>query len=338
MQKSRGSAILIAVFLIAAVGSVAFGIGRLFMMESAIANLYESSTVAYYAAESGIEEGFLRYRYDKNTIVPVKNGLNYVVSKNNLEDSTQTDQTQVQFNSFNPVANLRYYFLSMDYKQPFYGADMDGDDSVGPSDVSSASYPLEYSVVRDEAIKIDVTDVKSNDFKFITTLYPPSHTSVFFEAKLIGDTPLGLKELKIALAPDSIASDTGRFPSGSVLALSPATGFIETYYLDNLITKIRNTTSMSGFSPIFDSSPDKKVELYLKPICQVDDTTLYSPDGCKVNIGLALYNSIDVISGPYSTVKSIGMYGGVTRTLEAKIDRQAGTVYDLFDYVLYKKP
>jgi hypothetical protein len=35
-------------------------------------------------------------------------------------------------------------------------------------------------------------------------------------------------------------------------------------------------------------------------------------------------------------VESTGYYGGVSRKLEATIDRQSGTLYDLFDYVIYK--
>ena len=64
-MKKRGSALIIALLIMATVGGVTFGIGRLFFLDRSITALYENSTIAYYAAESGLEEGMLRYRYKK---------------------------------------------------------------------------------------------------------------------------------------------------------------------------------------------------------------------------------------------------------------------------------
>jgi hypothetical protein len=42
------------------------------------------------------------------------------------------------------------------------------------------------------------------------------------------------------------------------------------------------------------------------------------------------------VAGPFTTITSTGYYGGVTRKLVANVDRQSGTLYDLFDYVINK--
>ena len=83
------------------------------------------------------------------------------------------------------------------------------------------------------------------------------------------------------------------------------------------MTKIRNSRDTYA---VFTSG---KVELSLKSI------------GCDAYFGIKPVNSTKQVVQPYSTIKSTGYYGGVTRTLEARIDRQAGTLYDLFDFVIY---
>lgn len=333
MQKSRGSAILIAVFLIAAVGSVAFGIGRLFMMESTIANVYESSTVAYYAAESGIEEGYLRYRYDKNTVVP--NSTTTIMSRNGLDDMIQANFSQINYDNFNPVANLRYYFLTMGYKQKYYGVDLNGDTTLDINEVADPDYEnhKEAVIPYDESIKIDVTDITPNvsvggitggDAQFLFKVMLPTATycqpgydarNSFIEAKVTGISGGKLIEQKVALTP-YISTLSGvsylKFNNSGVGTISSKSG---------ILGAIRSTTTAANF----DSNNDH-IELYLKPV------------GCSIAFGIIPASYSAMIAGPYSMVKSIGMYGGITRTLEAKIDRQAGTVYDLFDYVLYKKP
>jgi hypothetical protein len=42
------------------------------------------------------------------------------------------------------------------------------------------------------------------------------------------------------------------------------------------------------------------------------------------------------VAGPTTTVKSLGYFASVTNQLTAEIDRQTGTVLDLFNYVIYK--
>lgn len=332
-MKKRGSAILIAVFLVAAVGSVAFGIGRMFLAESNLANIYESSTVAYYAAESGIEEGFLRYRYKKNTELPLLTGEydSSKVSTNNLDSVTQGNDTLTHF--YGTVSdNIRYYTLSMNYKVNYYGQDTNvPTNGFNETDLQDQGivYPKEYRVTKDEAIKIDLSDTATGgkDVDFYTRFttddgFTFEKGTDFIEAKLTGETPFGMKELKVALTPATTLPST-LFPAGSYIQLSDPDGD-GNYKLTNLVSIIRSTTSLKDVSPIFNSGTT--VELYLKPI------------GCSIRVGLVPGNTpSDKIAGPFSTVKSTGYYGGVTRTLEAKIDRQAGTVYDLFDFVLYKK-
>ena len=59
-------------------------------------------------------------------------------------------------------------------------------------------------------------------------------------------------------------------------------------------------------------------------------------DACKSDPA-SCTNKSTVVAGPYTTVQSTGYFGSVVKKLSADIDRQSGTLYDLFDYVVYKK-
>lgn len=331
---------MIAIFLLAAIGSVAFGIGRLFLMEANLAGLYENSTIAYYAAESGIEEGMLRYRYDKNQQLPLTLPMSdniFNPGRINVNNLDWTDPSSAMWNdvaAFQPTNLTQHiYGLQMHYKGTMYGYDANNSGTLQSSDLADSRYELQkdYLLTRDSSIKLDVTNLATvagtsdGDVRlFVRPLGGSCATGYsltggdkpFMEAKVSGTIKVGpndeVIEQKVKLIYESLAGlaahtikPTG-IPSG-----------VPRY--DNLLTAIRNTTT----SPIFTSG---KVELFLKPI------------GCDVVFGLAPMQANITIPQPYTTVKSTGYYGGVTRTLEAKIDRQAGTLYDLFDFVMYDRP
>lgn len=322
MKKSRGSAIIIAIFLIAAVGSVAFGIARLFALESNIAGIYENSTVAYYAAESGIEEGLLRYRYDKNTQMPT-GGSPPVFDETKMSYGDLT--TLKQSSSSVPNANQYIYGMQMSYLGNYYGADLYGDGQrLNDTSLRDAAYTKkEFMISRDNSIKLDVTNlaeiggVQGGDLVLYVrpagTTGACSTDNAYLEAKVTGKTSRKLEEEKVVLSYKNIV------PDKNYLQATVLPGLPVIYKYDNLLANIRNSTE--GYSKFESGS----IELFLKPI------------SCDVYIGIQPAVNGDKIVQPYSKIKSTGYYGGVTRTLEASIDRQAGTLYDLFDFVLYSR-
>lgn len=324
-MKQRGSAILIAVFLVAAVGSAAFAIGRLFLMDAAISDKYESSVIAYYAAESGIEEGLLRYRYNKNQEVPIDNNMPII----NLTDNTNTSGNPL-FYAFEP--SKRYYVPSVTYLQDYYGEDVNSDNNLNEQDVSDPNYPKEYRVPKDEAIKLDLSKLNVSGGQDITLYVRYMNLDAdtafsfnscgtkcpFMEVALTGKTPTSADVLqsKIALVE---TNHTNSFESDDYIYDTINSGVI-TY--QNLVNRIRTKNSDSIFDTLNDNLNITIRPLYADAIIGIKATG--TTPGTKI------------LPAPYNTIKSTGYYGGVTRTLEAKIDRQAGTVYDLFDFVLYK--
>jgi hypothetical protein len=41
-------------------------------------------------------------------------------------------------------------------------------------------------------------------------------------------------------------------------------------------------------------------------------------------------------TGPTTTINSVGYFAGNSRQITANIDRQSGTIMDIFNYVIYK--
>lgn len=338
-MRRRGSAIVIAFFLMAAIGGVAFGIARLFYLDTSASDIYENSTVAYYAAESGIEEGYLRYRFNRQSEVGEidENGDTLLVNRTNLGSNAQSPvippstSTNVQVFSQLPdvlsTSSLSFYDLRMSYLAKTYGnpsaSTTDSDGALTGADVVSANYGSEYFIKRDESVKIDVTESIKNrgDATFFMRIVPDTFATgfdkskIFVEGRVAGKSGVSEVEHKKIIV-------TNTYPTPSeetTVPLSPGMADGINYYSRNgIIGNIAGSLSSGGF----DTTGSNRVVLYLRPI------------GCSIVIGIVPTNGR--ISSPFTTVRSTGYYGGLSRTLEARIDRQSGTVYDLFDFVTYE--
>lgn len=314
-KKARGSALIIAFLLVAAVGGSALLIGRLFLIDQSLMESYENAAVAYYAAESGLEEAMLRYRYDRNTDLPTNQSL---VLRTNL---TQNDARNVlATDNFNLNSTDKRYDLKMGYRSAFYGNDVNQDRLLSSLDLRDVKYKddKDYVIVRDEAIKLEMKDtlrLNDNDATFYVkplALYSADKQKAFIEAKLTGKRGGKLYEYKKALIFTTVdGRDPTVFPkTEDIFSMRIQDGIYSVNYLKKAI---------AGSDFLFNENED--LTLFLKPV------------NVSVAIGIVPNNSNIVL--PYTTVKSTGYFGNSTRTLSLKIDRQSGTVYDLFDYVIY---
>lgn len=125
MEKCRkGSAILIVMLLITVLTSVALTVGYLAMAEVSMETSSEDGAMAYYAAEAGIEDGLLRYRYDNNVEVGSFDTTAPLVERVNVTDGQRlhnTDSAADKFDDTNPTnppseAMKQFYDLRIYYK------------------------------------------------------------------------------------------------------------------------------------------------------------------------------------------------------------------------------
>jgi|GEM_PF-812903 len=361
MPKARGSAILIAIMLVTAIGTIAFAFGHVLLEESSVANLYENGVGAYYAAESGIEEGFLRYRYNRNEEVPFKDwkladtkvfrsnmGLNSVSSTtsggtvnagiNRLTTAITDDSKQYY--------DLRMGFIGYKDKWPFFGYDSArNDNQLTNDDILFNPSPTEFFYPKDQSLSITFPkefSFRGNDLtlfaKFVgasSTDYPRSDKSII-EAKVIvrlaDGTTNQYKKMITSNLPGTEALLSAGDDSSSI--------YSQTIQLEGCGNSNDNRCiwSVGGLILAVDSNmvvPDGSVvTLSLTPL-YYDAYLELIGDKC-LNNGCSSQLKSMIMPGPYTMISSAGYYGGATRTIEADIDRQSGSLYDLFDYVIYK--
>ncbi|MFA5926791.1 MAG: pilus assembly PilX N-terminal domain-containing protein [Patescibacteria group bacterium] len=328
-MRRRGSALIITIFLLTAIGGTVFGLSRLLFAESTISSIYESGIVAYYSAESGIEESFLRYRYDRDTEVPFDD-LAY--NRNEFTRSNLSDGSQPN------VA------LPLDVSKAYYDLKL-GSRSVAHGNVNKIiSIPFTltaaddknygehrfapYRILKDEAKKFKV-NLSTSDIQFFFRPIASSSDSgttldsrcVLLEMKLTGKQGGNLEEHKLMFYNNSAVCNginSNIDPSSRInYTLHPTNGYAP-------INGIKAKFMLKGMGDML----DPEAELSVKPI-GADIAFAFRDMNNPTGIGLPIY-------GPYTHVESTGYFNGTSRKLTADIDRQSGTLYDLFDYVVYK--
>ncbi len=320
MQKARGSAIVIAMLLVTAVGAVAFTFGKVLNLQISNETLYENGVGAYYSAESGLEEGFLRYRYDQNAQVPAT-----LTAQNWLSQSSQVIRSNLTTPTITPAVVTKITPVT-DISSQYYDLRMSS--AVGSSIGNVYASPLDpnYHIVRDGTKEIDLGNIFSNgiNLDINLSLIPTASTAVNISPTVSGST-CTLVEAKLELQPASgsvvekktMLRNTACNYGNVITDLSTTIG----YTLSNGVATINNLKSQMAPATFYNQAT-----LFLKPIgADIDYALAESPPSI-------LYP----LSGAVSVITATGYYGGVNRTLEADIDRQSGSLYDLYDYVIFK--
>jgi hypothetical protein len=326
-MRRRGSAIIIAVFLISAIGSVSFALGRLIYLQVASAGAYEKGVVAYYAAESGLEEGFLRYRYNQEALVPFdKNWTRnsnvfrtdltaLSVNIGNVANKTGIPDTDLVARPLNPNYDLRMGSLVLQY-----GNINNAADSSSP-----------YYIKRDESKKLKVDFSRANDlnlkFKPVTGTATGSGTL----SSVLSDPQCVLLEVKIV---GKVGSSASPLEEHKKMLYSPTASCDYSLVLNTADSSVLKYSDMSGYY----SQNGLKSNVWFGVGCDLaqDETELYiKPIGADIVFQLSPSAEGSKMVGPTSTISAKGYYKGTSRRLTANIDRQSGSLYDLFDYVIY---
>lgn len=368
MKKTRGSAIIIAMFLIASVGAIAFGVAKAMFLETTITNAYENGAIAYYAAESGIEEAFLRYRYNQNAEIPSEgwaldlpniyrsNLTLKTVSTNN--DLGVDSATNIEPNNISDqIFDLRIGYVGSEITDstqlsPIFGNNADQNNNFGIDDLKNANYDTGknsiYKIPYDESVKIKLNnlDDASEDLTLFIKYYgvesneSTKKCKTLMEVKFVVETNGIQKEYKSLISYDPAACAIelninedklmGVEGESSYNAQPPSD---KTFY----VTKTRLQKVITDNSGVIPSG--SKVTLYLKPIhtglAGLTDANKFASIGLAMNSCKNFNCNSKILPGPFTKIFSSGYYGGVERKIFANIDRQSGTVYDLFDYVIY---
>ena len=323
--------------LVAAIGGIAVLFGRLVYLEIRNTTIATNGVPAYYAAESGIEESFLRYRFGKDQEIPVEDAV--INSANGYISNLTVPAAPLGSTALKQgVSTNTTNFYNNKYDQKYFLQDTSKTDkdllassgNTGIYDTRAnieAKYP-EYIINRDDTARIDLGsyfELNGNQQFNLALRYLDGSANLcsIVEVKIIGQksdgTMMEKKGLYYNNDSDKCSYSSTRYGLlqngasytqamiGAVkyAILHPKTDMYPTLPLINTILTIKNIDS-----GINNDSTDDKIVFSL------------DMDG--------VHNDIQ------NTIKSVGYYGGSTRTLSATINRSYGGLQDMFNYVIYK--
>lgn len=322
----KGTALITAIMLCAIFAAAIVGVGSYGIRQMNISKVYGNGVEAYYAAESGIEEGLLRFRFNKNAQVPdsvhayldplrrIPDGTyrNFLL-KNPTRDPSEPSSGSLSGysgNDMQPVYDLQVY-----YKQKFAGQDINNDGLLNDADLQDPNYGSDqkYKIIKDDIKSFTIpsdTGYLSLYWKFLTPCNS-GRRAVEVKLRVSPADPASGKDTYTALFADTTCPTT-------ILNSDPATMIANVFYVPDLKGRM-NITSKTA------------VELTLHPV----DVT--PADEAGIAFGYTQYFGNAPVAGPTTTIRSIGYYRGTTREITAEINRQSGTILDIFNYVLFKK-
>lgn len=342
IKKRKGAALLTAILLSSIVGAIAIGISAIAVRQVNISETYNNGLVAYYSAESGLEEGLLRFRFDKDAEIPfvinqTTEDLGRVPTRKfrslmNRNPMNSYPTTSAGNNNFYLLTDRQQvYDLQTYYKQNYYGDDVDGNDYIDDSDFRSWSRPSSeyYKLAKDEQRDFTITgsDRPSTDNK----IYLYWRWSSRCDSANKNNRALEVK-LKVDTAASGLPADRDEYT-----ALFKDTTCTST--ITNADIPWSNGRIPTVFAPIGGNSDLKsKMGILSLKVVSMSLKSVGGSNNDTVDFGFnqGNQNGGTKVSGPTTTVKSLGYFAGVTNQMTAEIDRQTGTVLDLFNYVIYK--
>ncbi|MFA5157723.1 MAG: pilus assembly PilX N-terminal domain-containing protein [Patescibacteria group bacterium] len=338
-KKRKGSAIIVAVLLSAIVGGAAIGIAAVSTRQIKISETYNKGLLAFYAAESGLEEGLLYYKHNPSQEIPEiiditdTTGGAERLPKNVYRNFLKNDDMRPVNNNHGILAgytsNLRQqvYDLQVFYKQKYYGDDRADPRGIIDSADIAGTTDNKYRLQKDEASTFDILPENNNIYLYwrwtkACNVSPgdtnPHPRALEIKIKTKEVSPISNKNEYTKVYKDprcagTISNSTNAIASSDPAVFSPG-------------TELKSNMGISALTA---------VELIIKPVgnTAASDDSIYF--GFNQIATGAAQPSIRT-TGPTTTVKSVGYYNGTTRQITANINRQNGTIADIFQYVLYQ--
>ena len=298
MVGQRGTALLMTMILITVIGSVAFGVGRTTLSNMRQVNRLEDSLNAYQAAQAGIEDALLRFRFDKNAEAPMSASCNTVSP--NYTVPTVSSKIFSRVNISNPVSkdcvdlsgpvpapsspDDIVYDLKMFYKKDINQHECITIAEVLPQDPPGCIRTSQSAALnQDTAIEYDVRNIPNLSLK---AKFSSPNLSNAIEVISIGTTAVN------GVPVDQILGQSLLRPNGDTVDSNPSTFSPEA-------ERIRLRAFGSSLAMYDLSAPGKTLD-------------------SRITI-----------------VESIGYFGVSKRKLTLTLDRLTGTVSEVFDFVLF---
>lgn len=297
LDDRRGSALIATVIIAGTVALILAGIARFTIVQLKTATSLEDGTVAYAAAEAGIEEGLLRWRYDRNVELPVADMQAVMpgTPAERVDLTAGTDPAVVEANSPLPPVTDSSYDLRIWYKASSLG---------DPAHLNDPTYP--YRISKDQSISVDVSNLRGEILQLSYAV--PTGYQARLEVSVV--TQGGCPTVD-GVTPDlcEVSKQLYDPSTGSTIPVSIPSGTDQNPYS----LRIRPFIFRAGTTTAADSTT--YITYAIRPT----------------------KSSASLIDTGTTFIESTGYFGTAKRELVAKVDRSSGTVLGIYDYALFAK-
>lgn len=358
-EDSAGSAIILALIIIAGLAGTGLGAARLTQQNTQLNTEYEDSLKAFYAAEAGIESALLEWRFDHD--VEFWDGVKARGCANNpteckdedlkvkkcvtLDDSgllsMQNDNQLVKSINCSEGDKLRgkpWYELKIYYrepKNPYLG--------VFANSLSLSEPDGKFYFTTD-----DLPSVKKDETREISFPKSDNVSELFIKWAAAGLQPASSEYMRLLV--HTVAEDANgktcmvgqmAFGGGGPLVDCGSGTGRDNVAGKGFYTGVATTNGVSlsdlSYNPIIignNAGLQAITDVRIK--CLASSTKLDS----KAYIAVAAYGGAgELVHMPsaYTTIESVGHYNNVERKVIYKIDRQSGTIINVYDFGLMSK-
>lgn len=364
LAEDSGSAIILALIIIAGLAGTGIGAARLAKSNTQQASIYEDSLKAFYASEAGIESAMLEWRFDHNvefwdadqalkcfedndeqaceaaTVKQVVKlgqveGVGTVpenISNCFNKDTGEFDAGGSGCGQVGLPRNEAWYEMEISYRNPKYPYLGKVEFDPGSLDRCNLFCDLKETdlvrIAKDESLEISFP--VADGVKI---------ANIYWNADLVktGTTGCGVnlaEECKSRLLVHPVVKDN----SGEEVIVPVGQGYLspdDKYFLDDINNMFIGSDKVYRIDVSSNLKYTGITAIRLK--CQSTDNA----GGCYVGIeadkGAGESNKLVFMLQKELIMKVTGHYNDVERTLEYKIDRQSGTIMDIFDHGVYSK-
>ncbi len=307
--SKRGSALIMVMLVVAGITTIVFATQRIALVQFSQSVREEDNLAAYYAAKAGIEDGLLRYHFDRNVQTEDESMFRFDITGGTAPDSAGLVPYEIPADTpisdgvdgdFDP--SHQYYDLAISYKTKTINIDDNGTPIFSPDfavaadetltltgfPTSNSPYYLRYAIKFDSAC-VNVSQARVTLQQVITR-----QDGSEYSGQVLVESFQAVLNSQNELVYDSAANVAN-------LPIRTAVG--------DLVSSVRIRAYYCGFQYAFATS-----------------TTIDGPGGGAAD---PEFDSL------ISEILSTGYYGGAKRTLVAAVNRQTGDLIGIFDYLLY---
>jgi|GEM_PF-2724106 len=349
ISDQSGSAIILALIIIAGLAGTGIGAARLARSNTQQTTLFEDSLKAFYASEAGVEAALLEWRFNHDVELWHKDNakicaervvagldtaicdqviMTRAVTLNNeigegaedITDQIYDENGQLLDDPAYP-ANQPWYELRMYFRDPYEPVRGSFADPADP-----AGNPIK--IEKDETVEIRFPD---DDVYNVLMKWRPTYDDYFNDKIRLLWSPV------VTLGSDEVLyDDLDKYGDPNSSAAIQDRQYYSEYYNSALIGSDRKTFSISP------AKYDTGMKV-LRVTAQIDPLLSEFVDGDKKGVYLYIYTFnaglIDMIHIPSNevTIEVVGHYNNISRSVEYTLDRQSGTVMDIFDYGVFSK-